>query len=146
MGRPLHALERNPRNKALLRLLYLGGLRVSEVCGLRVRDLQPNGDAGQVTVFGKGAKTRVVLLKASIWQDLAVLRASAADPDAPVFRSREGGGHLDPSQVHRIVKAAAKRAGLSAAVSAHWLRHAHVSHALDRGAPAHLVQATGPTG
>jgi site-specific recombinase XerD len=44
-------------------------------------------------------------------------------------------GQLDPSQVHRIVKQAAARAGL-------WLRHAHVSHALDRGAPAHLVQAT----
>jgi site-specific recombinase XerD len=44
--------------------------------------------------------------------------------------------------VHYIVKKAAARAGLSAAVSAHWLRHVHVSHALDRGAPAHLVQAT----
>ena len=134
------ALERNPRNKALLRLLYLGGLRISEACGLRVRDLQPNGDAGQVTVFGKGGKTRVVLLKASLWTDLARLRG--AIPDAAVFRSREGGGALDPSQVHRIVKIAAKRAGLSGAVSAHWLRHAHVSHALDRGAPVHLVQAT----
>ena len=49
---------------------------------------------------------------------------------------------LDPSQVHRIVKIAAKRADLSDRVSAHWLRHAHVSHALDRGAPVHLVQAT----
>ena len=134
------ALERNPRNKALLRLLYLGGLRISEACGLRVRDLQPNGDAGQVTVFGKGGKTRVVLLKASLWTDLARLRGTV--PDAAVFRSREGGGALDPSQVHRIVKIAAKRAGLSEAVSAHWLRHAHVSHALDRGAPVHLVQAT----
>ena len=134
------ALERNPRNKAMLRLLYLGGLRISEACGLRVRDLQPNGDAGQVTVFGKGGKTRVVLLKASMWTDLARLRG--AIPDAAVFRSREGGGALDPSQVHRIVKIAAKRAGLSEAVSAHWLRHAHVSHALDRGAPVHLVQAT----
>ena len=56
-----------------------------------------------------------------------------AGPDAPVFRSAKGGA-LDPSQ-HRIVKAAAARAGLSAAVSAHWLRHAHASHALDRGAP-----------
>ncbi len=65
-----------------------------------------------------------------------------ADSDAPVFRSREGGGALDPSQVHRIVKIAAKRAGLLDAVSAHWLRHAHVSHALDRGAPVRLVQAT----
>lgn len=134
------ALERHPRNKALLRLLYLGGLRISEACGLRVRDLQPNGDAGQVTVFGKGGKTRVVLLKASIWTDLA--RLHRPDPDAAVFRSRQGGGTLDPSQVHRVVKAAAKRAGLSDRVSAHWLRHAHVSHALDRGAPVHLVQAT----
>lgn len=134
------ALERNPRNKALLRLLYLGGLRISEACGLRVRDLSARDDAGQVTIFGKGGKTRAVLLKASIWRDLVQLRA--ADLDAPVFRSRQGGGALDPSQVHRIVKIAAKRADLSDAVSAHWLRHAHVSHALDRGAPAHLVQAT----
>ncbi len=134
------ALERAPRNKVLLRLLYLGGLRISKACGLRVRDLQPNGDAGQVTVFGKGGKTRVVLLKASIWTDLARLRGP--DPDAAVFRSRQGGGVLDPSQVHRIVKRAAKRADLSDKVSAHWLRHAHVSHALDRGAPVHLVQAT----
>jgi len=58
-----------------------------------------------------------------------------------VFRSQRG-GHLDPSAVHCVVKAAAKRVGLSAGVSAHWLRHAHVSHALDRGAPIHLVQST----
>jgi hypothetical protein len=60
--------------------------------------------------------------------------------DAP-FRFWKG-GHLDPSQVHRIVKAAAARAGLSDEVSAHSLRHAHASHSLDRGAPIHLVQAT----
>jgi site-specific recombinase XerD len=40
------------------------------------------------------------------------------------------------------VKRAAARAGLSAEVSAHWLRHAHASHALERGSPIHLVQAT----
>ena len=114
----LLALERNPRNKALLRLLYLGGLRISEVCSLCGRDLAARDDSGQVTLFGKGGKTRSVLLKPSIWQDLAALRA--ADPDAPVFRSRQGGA-LDPLQVHRIVKQAAKRAGLAEAVSAHWL-------------------------
>ena len=90
-------------------------------------------------MFGKGGKTRAVLLKTSMWQDLVALRG--ADPDAALFRSREGGAR-DPSQVHRVVKTAARRAGLSLAVSAHWLRHAHVSHALDRGAPVHLVQAT----
>ena len=135
----LLALERDARNKALLRLLYLGGLRISELCALCGRDLAARDDAGQVTLFGKGGKTRAVLLKTSIWQELVTL--TDKNPEAPVFRSRQGGA-LDPSQVHRIVKAAAKRAGLSAAVSAHWLRHAHVSHALDRGAPVHLVQAT----
>ena len=140
------SLERNPRNKALLRLLYLGGLRISEACGLRSRDLQPNGDSGQITVYGKGGRTRVVLLKAYLWPDLARLRA--VDPDAPIFRSRQrrSAGDakdawlMDASQVHRIVKQAAHRAGLSASVSAHWLRHAHVSHALDRGAPVHLIR------
>jgi site-specific recombinase XerD len=135
----LLALERNARNKALLRLLYLGGLRISEACALRGRDLAPRDDAGQVTLFGKGGRTRAVLLKASVWQELMAL--TDKNPDEPVFRSRQGGA-LDPSQVHRIVKAAAKRAGLPETVSAHWLRHAHVSHALDRGAPVHLVQAT----
>lgn len=135
------ALERNPRNEALLLLLYLGGLRISEVCRLKVRDLQVSRDSGQITVFGKGGKTRVVLLKPPIWADLALMRRN--DPEAAVFRPREGRGYLNPSQVHRIVKKAAARAGMSEAASAHWLRHAHVSHALDRGAPAHLVQATG---
>jgi integrase/recombinase XerD len=136
----LLALEADARNHALLRLLYLGGLRVSEACALRWRDLAPRDDAGQVTVFGKGGRTRVVLLPAGVWRELSALRGSAGQDD-PVFRSAKG-GHLDPSQVHRVVKAAATRAGLPPGLSAHWLRHAHASHALDRGAPVSLVQAT----
>lgn len=128
------------RNRVLLTVLYGGGLRISEVCGLRWRDLAARDDAGQATIFGKGGKTRVVLLSAATWQVLAALRGEA-EADAPVFLSRNGGA-LDPSAVHRVVKAAAERAGLSSEVSAHWLRHAHASHSLDRGAPIHLVQAT----
>ena len=134
------ALETEPRNRVLLTLLYAAGLRISEVVGLVWRDCAPRDDAGQITVFGKGGKTRVVLLPASTWRALGTLRAGAA-ADAPVFESRKGGA-LDPSSVHRVVKAAAERAGLDPAVSAHWLRHAHASHSLDRGAPIHLVQAT----
>jgi integrase/recombinase XerD len=44
--------------------------------------------------------------------------------------------------VERIVRAAAKRAGITALVSPHWMRHAHASHSLDRGASIHLVQTT----
>ena len=138
----LLALEPHRRNRVLLRLLYAGGLRVSELCTLTWRDAQERGDAGQVAVSGKGEKTRVVLLSAATWQELTGLRDGAdADADGPIFGSRKG-GHLDPSQVLRIVRAAARRAGIRARVSPHWLRHAHASHALDRGCPIHLVQAT----
>ena len=133
--------EADPRNKALLSLLYRGGLRISEVAHLRWRDMVVRGrDGGQATVFGKGGKTRVVLLGASLWHLLEGIRGTAAG-DEPVFLSAKG-GHLDPSQIHRVVKAAAARAGIAPALSAHWLRHAHASHALDRGAPVHLVQST----
>lgn len=130
----------NPRNAVMLKLLYAAGVRVSELCGLRWRDCQERGDAGQLTVYGKGGKTRVVLLPATVWGELVALRDEAG-PNAPVFLSRKGGA-LDPSQVTRIVHAAAKRAKLKAPVSPHWLRHAHASHAIDRGAPVSLVQAT----
>lgn len=135
------AKETNPRNRAMLRLLYGVGLRVSELCGLTWRDLTERGDTGQATVFGKGSKTRVVLLPAVIWQELKALRGLAG-ADAPVFQSRKKNGHLTRSQVMRIVRAQALRAGIDAKVSPHWLRHAHASHSLDRGAPIHLVQQT----
>jgi site-specific recombinase XerD len=70
-----------------------------------------------------------------------VAKLATWSADGPVFLSRKGGA-LDPSAVHRVVKAAAARIGLPGEVSAHWLRHAHASHSLDRGAPIHLVQAT----
>ena len=132
------ALEPGPRNRAMLRLLYGAGLRVSELTALRWHDAQERGDSGQITVVGKGEKTRAILLSVDTWRELSGLRDA---DDAPVFPSRNG-GHLDPSQVRRIVKGAARRAGITAPVSPHWLRHAHASHALDRGCPIHLVQAT----
>ena len=61
------ALETNPRNRALLQLLYAGELRVSEVCSWIWRNVQPRDEAGQVTVYSKGSKTRVVLLSTSTW-------------------------------------------------------------------------------
>lgn len=137
----LIVLEPNSRNQVMLKLLYAAGLRVSELCNLRWRDLQARSEAeGQINVYGKGGKTRVVLLPTTIWRELVCLRESAGFND-PVFHSRKG-GHLHPSQVMRIVRAAAHRAGIDANVSPHWLRHAHASHSLDRGAPIHLVQTT----
>jgi len=136
------ALEAHPRNRVLLRLLYASGIRVAELCTLRWRDVRPRADGtGQIAVWGKGSKERAILLPASVYQDLLALRRGASD-DVPVFRSRKGAGPLDTSQVLRIVRAAATRAGIVAKVSPHWLRHSHATHALERQAPIHLVAAT----
>jgi site-specific recombinase XerD len=91
-------------------------------------------------VIGKRDKVRSVLLPTSMWAELTALRGDAGD-DEPVFRSRQG-GPLNPMSVQRIVKTAAKLAGLPAGVSPHWLRHAHCSHALERGASPALVRDT----
>jgi integrase/recombinase XerD len=128
------------RNRLILKLLYVSGVRVSELCRLTWSDAQPRQESGQITVYGKGGKTRAILLKPKVWQDLVALRG-AAEPVSPIFPSRKGGA-LDASQVRRIVYSAARTAGFSQKVSPHWMRHAHASHALDRNAPIHLVQAT----
>ncbi len=135
-------IDRTPpgRDQVMLRLLYTSGVRVSELAGLKWCDTLPRAEGGQITVFGKGGKTRAILLKPKTWALLLALRGDAGPLD-PVFRSRKG-GHLDVSQIRRTVYAAAKAAGLPQKVSPHWLRHAHASHALDRSAPIHLVQAT----
>jgi integrase/recombinase XerD len=136
----LIALERNPRNHALLCLLYVSAIRVSECCALKWRDLQDRTSGGQMTIFGKGGKTNTILIPDSVWQKIAAMNCDA-ESDAPVFRSRRG-RHLHPSQIRRIVGRAARRARIKKVVTPHFLRHSHASHALDRGAPIHLVQAT----
>ncbi len=139
------------RDRALIRTLYIGGLRVAEAVGLRTRDLVAREDgseaSGQLAVFGKGSKTRPVLVPANLFGELTDL--ALPDPDAPLFRSQKKGPNGDARpvtarQAERIVKATARKAGLKNAseVSPHWLRHAHASHAMDRGAKIHLVQAT----
>ena len=129
------------RNRVLLKLLYVTGARVGELCHLQWADAIARKEGGQLTLFGKGGKTRTVLLKPGVWDLLLSIRGDAP-PQDPIFASRKGGRSLDSSQVRRIVYAAARRAGLEQKVSPHWMRHAHASHALDRSAPIHLVQAT----
>lgn len=127
------------RDRVLLRILYASAGRVSEVAGLTWRDVQPNGDSGQVTLYGKGDKTRAVLLSKTTWAELCQLRAGSG-PNDPVFISQRGGS-LDESAIWRIVRAAGERVGIDG-VSPHWLRHSHASHALERGASVALVRDT----
>ena len=126
---------RNDRDRALLCLMYGCGLRVSEVCALTWGDLQPSAEGGKCTVFGKGNKTRVVLVPVSVWQLLMSLPKII---DA-VFVSRTG-RPLERTMVYKIVKDCAKRSGISEKASCHWLRHSHASHAIESGCNLRLLQ------
>jgi len=137
--RMLHQAEPDARNHALLVLAYASGGRVSELVGLSWRDIQPRERAGQVALYGKGGKTRSVVLPEAAWR--ALLALGRGDGDAPVFVSRQG-SRLSAVQAWRIVRKVAEKAGIPLPVSPHWWRHAHASHALDRHAPVHVVQQT----
>jgi len=132
----------NKRDHALLRLLYHSGVRVSEVVGLRWAHVRETADGAVLDVFGKGSKQRFVLISKSMFDELASLDEQVGS-DRYVFQSRESKGGTLPMaerQVERIVLQAAKKAGIEENVSPHWLRHSNASHALDNGAPIHVVQ------
>ncbi len=135
----------NRRNHAILVLLYRAGLRCAELCNLTWRNLQERDETGQVTVYGKGDKTRSVLLTHDTWLEVMALPHA----DSYVFTSRQARSRagkadrrLDESTVFRIVQVAARRAGIAGNVSPHWMRHAHATHALENGAPITLVKET----
>lgn len=131
------------RNRVLLKLFYASGARVSELNRLYWGAViaRHNNRQGQITLLGKGNKTRALVIPASVWKELMELKSEteATESNQPVFRSRKGGA-LSRQQIWRIVRNAAKSAGFDQNISPHWLRHAHASHALDHGAPVHLVK------
>jgi len=153
---------KSARDRALLSVLYAGALRREEAVRLKWRDLKDRDDlgagVGQATLFGKGSKTGVALLPASVYSQVLALRkvteraadgrksARYAGEDESVFRSRKRknglGGHLEVSQVNRIVTKAAEDSGIDRAVSPHWLRHAHASHAHARKTDLALIRDT----
>jgi integrase/recombinase XerD len=131
------------RDHLLLQVAYFGGLRVTELTTLQWRQVieRDSGEA-QLELIGKGGKVRQVLLPAPIARRLLASRGDAP-AEAPVFAStRRPGQPLTQRATNYIIKRAAKRAGVNPATSAHWMRHAHASHALDRGAPIQLVSST----
>jgi integrase/recombinase XerD len=138
------ALEENPRNQLIIKLLYATGIRNEELCRLKWRDVQRRSDeATQIVVYGKGSKTRSIVVPKSLANALWKFRGDATLDD-PVFPSkkRKYGGHLDISSIERVVKAARERAGIERPVVPHSFRHAHASHSLEQGAPIHLVRET----
>ena len=125
------------RDRALLELFYSSGLRLSELCALRWRDLDL--DDGLVTVLGKGNKQRSVPVGSHARNALTAWRAdTGAGNDAPVFPGRHG--PITPRAVQLRLRQLAQRQGLFKRVHPHLLRHSFASHVLESSGDLRGVQ------
>jgi integrase/recombinase XerD len=145
--RLLEAVDENDamhwRDRAMLEFAYASGVRVSELTGLKVRDL--SFDEGFASVFGKGSKERLVPVGRSAVQALliylhdvrpALVRGRA---EGTVFLNRRG-TPLSRMGVWKILRKAVDRAGLKKRVTPHTLRHSFATHLLEGGADLAAVQ------
>ncbi|WP_269526082.1 tyrosine recombinase XerC [Coraliomargarita parva] len=128
------------RDTLILELLYGGGLRVSELCGLRHQDV----DTGQgvARVFGKGRKERLCPLGPVAMQCLKTFVSRfelEAGLDAPVVCQRNG-KPMSPRQVQSLLKTHLAAAELPLDMTPHKLRHSYATHLLDNGADLRAVQ------
>jgi integrase/recombinase XerD len=128
------------RDRVLLQTGYAAGLRVSELVSLSWSDVIERDKGVQLSINGKGSRVRQILLPKTVSTALLEMRGDAGAND-PVFASRKG-SRLTERAVNYLLKRIAESAGVTGAVSPHWLRHAHGSHALDRGATLAEVQET----
>jgi integrase/recombinase XerD len=131
------------RDRALFELVYAAGLRVSEVAGLKVSDV----DFGRriMRVRGKGDKDRLVPIS-EVARDVLLLYLGdrAQDPQAWIFKGTCGprtGSHVRPASVSERFQTLLRRFGMDdPTISAHSVRHATATHLLDHGVSVRQVQ------
>ena len=131
------------RDRAILELLYAGGLRISELVGLDLGDVDLYD--GLVRVLGKGNKERVAPLgrsaREAVGDYLTTGRPELAGrTSTPALFLNARGGRLTRQGAWLIVRAAGDRAGLQGRLFPHVLRHSCATHMLDRGADIRVVQ------
>jgi integrase/recombinase XerD len=131
------------RDRAILETMYGAGLRVSEVVGLDVDDVDLEDRA--IRVLGKGDRERVVPLGRyacdAVGSYLRRARpAMARTRSGPALFLNRRGGRLSRQAADRIVKQAARRAGIDRRVTPHMFRHSFATHLLEGGADVRVVQ------
>ncbi len=137
------------RDRAVLELLYASGLRISELAGLSLADLDLDG--GLVRAFGKGSKERIVPVGRHARSALSAWLSRAGRPlllpsrarqrvDAEALFLSTRGRRTSRQAIWTIVRQAALRAGLADRVTPHVLRHSFATHLLDHGADIRVVQ------
>ena len=126
------------RDRALLELFYSSGLRLSELCGLRWRDLDLAG--GLVTVLGKGSKQRRVPVGSHARHALQAWREERGADDAAFVFPGRGDGPLSQRAVQVRMKLLARQQGMFKNVHPHMLRHSFASHILESSGDLRGVQ------
>jgi len=125
------------RDTAIVELLYASGLRVSELVGLDLADVDLA--AGTVRVLGKGGKERIVPFGTAAARALRAHLAERGDAGRGLFLNRRG-GRLTVRSVHTIVRRRAAAVGIDRRVTPHTLRHTFATHLLDSGADLRMIQ------
>ncbi|KAF0134511.1 MAG: integrase/recombinase XerC [Candidatus Saganbacteria bacterium] len=126
------------RDKAMLELLYGSGIRVSEAVKLNIPDIDFEG--GEVRVFGKGSKERIVLIgKFAISAGKEYLLKRGKIGTKAIFVNKRG-GRLTARSVERMIKEYSKKAGISKPITPHTLRHTFATDLLSNGADLRTVQ------
>jgi len=125
------------RNTAILELLYASGLRVAELIGLDLEDVDES--ARTVRVLGKGRKERIVPYGAAAARGLTTWLAERGCEAGALFRGGRG-ARLNPREVYELVRAAARAAGITRRVGPHTLRHTFATHLLGNGADLRAIQ------
>lgn len=129
-----------PREKAIVELLYAGGLRVSELCGLSKIDV--NLEQGYVRCLGKGNKERIVPIgEKAITAILKLLEETQNQTNNYLFLDNSG-KKLSRLVVWQTLKRLSKRAGITATknITPHTLRHSFATHLIENGADLRSVQ------
>ena len=120
------------RERAIIDVLVATGVRISELINIKWNDIDMNEKL--IVVFGKGSKFRRVVFDSRAKISLLRYKVSRNGDSPYVFVSdRKPYDGLKKAQMHNIIKAIAKRSGISAEVSAHIFRHTFATNALDRG-------------
>lgn len=129
------------RDKLIIELLYGGGLRVSELTGLDLKDV--NLSQATLRLVGKGSKERIVPIGqkalAALKEHLVERKEDIKGRLSPLFKDRQG-KRLTRLVVWQIVKRAARRAGIYKSLSPHTLRHSFATHLIENGADLRAVQ------
>ncbi len=131
------------RDRAMFELLYSSGLRLGELVALDAGDGRLDLRQGEVTVTGKGRKTRSVPVGAkarAALRDWLGLRAQLAAPAERALFVGARGRRIAPGTVQARLRAWARRQGLGVAVNPHMLRHSFASHVLQSSQDLRAVQ------